>query len=160
VDTDSDGIADFRDVDSDDDFIPDAIEARPTAGYTSAIGTGDADSDGILDGNDSNNFTGSTNTHISDPEDSDGDGTADYIDTDSDNDGYSDQSESGLIVPGATNADPDGAITNPQTALENEFGSNVEVAYREIVDNDGDGISDGVDEDDDNESLKSLSRLH
>jgi len=111
-----------------------------------------------LDGYDNNNFFGSTNTSISEPEDTDNDGKADYIDTDSDNDGYSDQTESGLTVPSATNADPDGTIADPQTALENEFGSNDEVAYREIVDTDGDGISDGVDIDDDNDGITDTER--
>jgi len=33
VDTDGDGLADFLDLDSDNDLIPDAVEAQPTTGY-------------------------------------------------------------------------------------------------------------------------------
>jgi len=37
--------------------------------------------------------------------------------------------------------------------LDNEVGATDEVAYREIVDYDGDGIADGIDIDDDNDGI-------
>jgi len=48
VDSDNDGFADFLDLDSDDDGIPDTVEARPTAGFTTNDGdVTDDDTDGI-----------------------------------------------------------------------------------------------------------------
>ena len=57
VDSDSassnpDGIPDYLDLDSDNDFIPDTVESRPTAGYVANDGdvtNNDADGDGVLD---------------------------------------------------------------------------------------------------------------
>ncbi len=48
VDTDSDGTADYLDLDSDNDGIADAVEARPTAGFTSITSTADSDGDGVI----------------------------------------------------------------------------------------------------------------
>ena len=67
----------------------------------------------------------------------DSDGTADYIDTDSDNDTLLDSAESGLTLRGTdangdgidddasigvSYRDPDGVVNNPQTGLSNEIG--------------------------------------
>lgn len=52
VDNDSDGIDDFLDLDSDNDGIADTIEARPTAGFVANDGDvtdNDADGDGVID---------------------------------------------------------------------------------------------------------------
>ena len=100
VDTDGDGIDDFLDLDSDDDGIPDTVEAFPTAGYTTNDGdvtNDDSDGDGILDVFDSSiGHAGDFTT----PEDTDSDGTPDFRDTDSDNDGIDDIVESGLTLSG------------------------------------------------------------
>ena len=49
VDSDGDGINDYLDLDSENDGIPDAIEAQPTIGYqTPSIGA-DAGGDGVVD---------------------------------------------------------------------------------------------------------------
>ena len=143
VDSDGDGLDDYLDLDSDNDGIADAIENQPTAGYqTPAIGS-DADGDGIVD-----TFDGVAG-HGGDfgtPEDTDGDGVADYLDSDSDDDGIADITESGL-TPGADNngdgiadnvapdsyADTDGIVTDPSTDLANEGGDTTEVAYREVI---------------------------
>ena len=105
VDTDGDGLENFLDLDSDDDLIPDAVEAQPTTGYqTPSIGS-DADGDGIVDTFDDG--TGEHGGNFALPVDSDWDGTPDYLDTDSDNDGMDDATESGLTGTG-TDADNDG----------------------------------------------------
>jgi uncharacterized repeat protein (TIGR01451 family) len=146
IDTDMDGIDDYLDLDSDNDGIPDTIEAFPTAGYTTNDGNvtdDDTDGDGILDVFDSSPGHGGDFTT---PEDTDGDNTPDFLDTDSDNDGMDDATESGL-TPGPDNngdgiadnvapnsyQDPDGVVNNPSSDLDNETGNTSEVGYREVV---------------------------
>ncbi len=81
---------DFLDLDSDNDGIPDAIEAQPTNGYAGTFGTDnnvtddDADGDGVIGIYDSLNgvFGGSFTT----PQNTDSVDSPDYIDLDSDND--------------------------------------------------------------------------
>ena len=75
LNTDGTGEANFLDIDADDDGIPDNVEAQPTAAY---IAPADAfDTSGL----DTNYPSGLT------PEDTDGDGTPDYLDLDSEDDG-------------------------------------------------------------------------
>ena len=132
LDSDNDGISDYIDLDSDNDGIADAIEAQPTAGYTTpAIGS-DADNDGVVDTFDSTTGHGGD---FSLPEDTDGDNTPDYLDDDSDDDGALDSTESGLgAVTDATFQDTDGSVTNTSTDLDNEFGDQSEVGFREAND--------------------------
>jgi len=84
-DHDSDGIADYLDLDSDNDGIPDNIEAQTTQHYIPPSGV-----------EDENGADTAYNGVSLAPVDSDGDGIADFIDTDSDNDGTLDIDESGL----------------------------------------------------------------
>ena len=95
VDTDNDGLPNYLDEDSDGDSIPDASEA-----YNSpALEHRDSDSDGIDDAYDvdtSSTFEDANFDGVADhtlPVDSDGDGIANYLDTDSDNDGLPDKDE-------------------------------------------------------------------
>jgi len=86
LDTDKDGTPDFRDLDSDGDQIFDLIEVnKPDADLT----TIDANNDGQVD------VIGDIGLPLSvfKPIDSDGDGDEDFIDTDSDNDGFTDDIE-------------------------------------------------------------------
>ena len=129
IDTDGDGIDDYLDLDSDNDGIADAVEAQPTVGYqTPAIGS-DSDNDGVVDTFDSVTGQGGTFTV---PQDTDGDGVADYRDLDSDGDLLSDTNESGLTLSGndldgdgiddAINAsylDTDGDVSDPINDLSN-----------------------------------------
>ena len=85
TDSDGDGIADHLDLDSDNDGITDNVEAQATGSYIEPTGT-DSDGDGLDDAYEPGGLT---------PVDTDGDGTADYLDTDSDNDGVSDTDEAG-----------------------------------------------------------------
>ncbi len=140
IDSDNDGTPDFLDLDSDGDGIPDAVEAQLTNGYFNTYGNdgdvtdNDVDGDGIIDiydSNDSDNptFGGSFNS----PVDTDGDGTPDYLDLNSDNDSLSDAEEGGSAVNGTSiiYADPNGTVDNPLVNLLNETGNAEEADYRE-----------------------------
>ena len=174
VDTDLDGILDFRDLDSDGDGIPDVVEAHPTADYATIYGNdgdvtdNDFDKDGVIDIFDSNDLTtGTFGGTFATPVNTDGqsDG-ADFRDLDSDNDTITDDAESGLTLSGtdadsdgiddavnASYADPDGDIDNPSIDLANQVGDTSEIGYRESNDTDGDGLPDDIDLDDDNDGI-------
>ncbi len=117
INSDGTGDFDFLDIDSDDDGIPDNVEAQPTIGYTAPSGT--VSVFGIY----TNYSTGLI------PVDTDSDGNPDYLDLDTDNDGTPDIEENGMVnsVSGS-DTDTDG--------LDNAFeGSNV---------NDGFDINDEI----------------
>ncbi|MDH3698130.1 MAG: gliding motility-associated C-terminal domain-containing protein, partial [Flavobacteriaceae bacterium] len=109
-DTDGDGNPDHLDIDADNDGIPDNVEGQPTDGYIPPSGE-DADEDGLDDAYEPDGI---------DPQDTDGDGTPDYLDQDSDNDTVPDNNEGNDF-----NFDgiPDQTFTG--------------------VDTDGDGLDDG-----------------
>ena len=93
TDTDGDGIKDYLDEDSDNDHVPDYVEAQdtdkngqPDIAYTDS----DSDGDGLDDSNDNVAGTGNAGNSVGTNvplQDSDGDGTPDWRDTDDDNDG-------------------------------------------------------------------------
>ena len=151
VDSDSDGIDDYLDLDSDNDSIADTIEARPTAGYDSHADDGsdnvDSDGDGVLDMFDSNNTFGATHANFNAPVNTDGTDEADYLDADSDNDGFLDSAESGLAVTDATYANPDGSVGNLLTDLNNDDNDASEADFRSLGDFTDDDESFNVDED-------------
>ena len=103
-DTDGDGISNDKDIDSDNDGIPDNVEAQSTTGYS------------IPDGS-VNPVTG-IDTAYGDGlilEDTDGDEIFDFLDTDSDNDGTLDVDENG-------DPDPLSGIDTPDAdGLDNSF---------------------------------------
>ncbi len=122
-DTDGDGIADHLDVDSDNDGIYDIVEAGNSANDTDGDGrTNNPVGNNGLDDSLENNDTSSATINYSIP-DTDGDGTPDFLDLDSDNDNCSDANEAyadsnadggdngyyGTGNPPAT--DTDGAVT-------------------------------------------------
>ncbi|MDH3698468.1 MAG: Ig-like domain-containing protein [Flavobacteriaceae bacterium] len=169
IDSDNDGISDELDIDSDNDGIPDNVEAQLTASYTPR-GVADSDNDGLGDA-----YEGTGDQGLS-AIDTDGDGIADYLDTDTDNDGLSDIEEAGFtIAPNNLDTDGDGLLNgyddvdttggafdsnddqdNGASDLPNiAIVSTPEVDYREvgIDDNDSDGIADSVDTDDDNDGI-------
>lgn len=97
TDTDGDGIQNQWDLDSDGDGIPDNIEAQTTTGFKAPSGV-DANKDGIDDAY----GTGLV------PVDTENDGTKDYLDTDSENTGGDDNTESDVPVLSGVDADKDG----------------------------------------------------
>ncbi len=113
-DTDSDSRFDIHDLDSDADGIIDNIEGQTTTGYIAPSGN-DTDNDGLDDAYDGNN-SGATII----PTDTDGDLTADFLDTNSDNDPDSDLVEAydsdndgvSNILPSGTDTDNDGLDDN------------------------------------------------
>ena len=150
VDTDGDGFPDYLDLDSDNDGIPDNIEAQATDNYIEPSGLDD-DNDGLDDAydDDTSNKTGSNGLI---PPDKDGDNKADFVDTDSDNDGYSDCEEgnthadcNNLTVGnngmpnwadnGDDYSDVNGNVDDPEDdgQLKNETGDTTEAAYREFL---------------------------
>ncbi|MCB0371516.1 MAG: hypothetical protein KDD31_00745 [Muricauda sp.] len=104
VDTDGDGIPNYQDLDSDGDGIPDNVEAQTSTGYTAPSGS-DSDNDGL-----DNAYESSGIAYI----DTDGDGTPDFLDTDSDDDGTSDTTEAALTLSGS-DSDNDGLDDNLDT---------------------------------------------
>ena len=112
VDTDGDGTSDLLDLDADDDHVPDSIEGHDANhdGVPDTVPSGaDSDSDGLDDAYDTvlspenGNETGS-NAPV---QDTDGDGTRDWRDTDDDDDG--------LLTEGPEDANGDGDPTNDDT---------------------------------------------
>jgi len=109
-DEDNDTIISSLDLDSDNDGIPDNIEAQDTQNYTLPTGN-DSDQDGLDDAYDQTPNSGAAGSIGLLPPDEDGDNLADFIDTDSDGDGFSD-CEEGIL---------DGVATGkacPVTALD------------------------------------------
>ncbi len=125
-DTDSDGLADFLDLDADNDGIPDLVEAGgiDTNGDGRVDVATDGDLDGLADRYDEDAADGAgpggtsgtalieTNSSgdwldgsTGDSSDTDGDGYADQLDLDADNDGIPD-----IIEVGGTDPDNDGMV--------------------------------------------------
>ncbi len=109
VDTDGDGIPDFRDLDSDNDGTTDALEkgSGTTPMDTDGDGTPDfkdldADNDGIADSSDNCPLIANTNQA-----DNDNDGEGDVCDDDDDNDGILDTNDNCPINANANQSDRD-----------------------------------------------------
>ncbi|MFT6871433.1 MAG: hypothetical protein ACJAVN_000431 [Roseivirga sp.] len=103
-DTDGDGFKNRGDLDSDNDGIPDIVEAQSTTGYVAPTGV-DSDGDGI-----DNAFDPDSGGTLSvTPVNTDGTDNPDYLDLDSDNDGTFDIVESGSGLS-HTNGKTNGAV--------------------------------------------------
>ncbi len=101
-DSDNDGLLNTLDIDSDDDGIPDNVEAQSTAGYRAPSGTIDP-----ATGIDTSYGTGIV------PVDTDRDNLVDMFDSDTDNDGTPDIEENGQAnVLTHVDADTDGLDDN------------------------------------------------
>jgi len=122
-DTDGDGIENKLDLDSDNDGIPDIIEAQSTLGYQAPSGT-DADQDGLDDAFDNtpsggNLGIGSQGIQVLN---TDSVGNPDFLDLDSDEDGLFDIVESGSgLVDANSNGRTDGTVGN--NGLDNSLES-------------------------------------
>lgn len=146
TDHDGDGLADMIDRDSDNDGITDVIEAGGTDS------NGDGQFDGFTDGNNDGISDQLNSTPLALPN-TDGNGLADYIDYDSDDDGIDDTREA-LATGSYTqptiygDADGDGIIDH----WDPDFGGN----SISPVDTDGDGDPDFQDTDADNDGVADI----
>ena len=174
-DTDGDGTFDYLDIDSDADGISDLVEAGGVDAdsdgrvdgfvdqddkgvadsiQSSALPLFDTDGDGVLDyrDNDSDNdgLPDSVETRgpLGVPTDSDGDGAADYREQDSDNDGVSDSQEAGPDANSPVDTNGDG-VPDFQDPLTGGAVASIDPN----ADPDGDGQSNAVDSDDDNDGI-------
>jgi hypothetical protein len=167
-DTDGDGIADYVDPDSDNDGLTDAVEGvvdldsdgkpdyidpatPPSTTYycplpydTTVLLTpsGDCDNDGI--DNQTEGFDPNGDSSPADARDTDGDGIADYVDPDSDNDGITDK------VEGTTDTDGDGKPNYVDADSDND---GITDATEGTTDTDGDGKPNYIDTDSDNDGI-------
>ena len=186
IDTDTgvgfDDNPDYLDIDSDQDGIPDNVEAQSTQGYIpppAVANVGLNGVDAVYENNDIFNPTGITPTNTDAILNNNPDTIPDYRDTDSDGDGDSDFQESGIAgifdSPGSdsdgdgldnifeggnlNDSDVNDEINDPinnLTDADNDAISTGDVDYRDInviIDNDGDGIVDSLDLDDDNDGI-------
>merc|ERR1712063_95867 len=147
-DTDGDGISDFRDLDSDNDGLPDLLEG----------GGVDSDSDGMVDSTNDPNGNGWAETVENSPlplPDTDGDSRPDYLDLDSDNDSIPDVVEAGLDD---TNGDAlvDSTVDNNNNGFADIYEDARAGSTFTLVDTDGDGLPDLQDLDSDNDAVSDL----
>lgn len=161
IDTDGDGVANVDDLDSDNDGIPDIEEAnfKGFANNTSTMYNGtwaDANGNGMNDSIDTM-IAGSTYTIP----DTDGDGIANYLDLDSDNDSLFDVDEAGLLngdgdinddgKGDGADADGDGILNLYDNAAI--FGT----TYRaNALDTDANGVSDYLQLDSNSDGTKDI----
>ena len=156
TDTDSDGIADYLDIDSDDDGIPDNVEAQSTADYTAPSGI-DANNNGLDDVYENGGGLGIL------PVDTDGDSLPDYVDTDSDDDNVPDSIEghdmdnNGIadVVFIGSDKDNDGLDDGYEgyTAIDDDVNDEIDDPFDMLPNTDGDSESDYRDMDDDDDLL-------
>ena len=170
-DTDLDGIADFLDLDSDDDSVSDLLEGRtPCADARPRNGVCDGpdrDRDGVSDTIDTTTGFGAAAGLVTTPPDRDNDGIPDVLDLDSDSDGIFDIVEVGRAIADldsdgtadASDSDNDGlrdsvddsdndGTIDAEDPNERAFGG----ALSE-PDTDGDAVPDRLDEDSDNDTI-------
>ncbi|GAA3600498.1 hypothetical protein GCM10022396_17380 [Flavivirga amylovorans] len=94
-DFDDDLLLDTVDIDSDNDGIPDNVEAQPTIGYIPPSNVSSSITDANNNGLDDVYESAMGGTDLNQLEDTDGDGLKDYLDSDTDNDGTPDIQENG-----------------------------------------------------------------
>ncbi|MEO1351536.1 MAG: DUF4347 domain-containing protein, partial [Cyanobacteria bacterium J06635_15] len=142
-DTDNDGIPDYLDIDSDDDGIPDNIEAQTTKDYIapSGIESGitDANNDGLDDNYDNTTAAGSSSGATGfglTPVNTDGTDEVDYLDANSDKDGFTDLQENGFGVTSVNPTDADADGDGLKDVFETANGSTI---------NDGFDVNDAID---------------
>ncbi|WP_262510387.1 lectin-like domain-containing protein [Pontibacter arcticus] len=176
LDYDVDGIADNVDLDDDNDGIPDSVEGtgdKDGDGIPNHLDL-DSDGDGILDAVEANSgivpanfnmatgrFSGSANANgvvftFTNIPDTDGDGLADYLDIDSDNDGILDnleaQTTGSRLMAKGTDTNPD-----RKDGIDDSFkGTNAITP----VDTDGDGIADYLDLDSDGDLISDTAEAY
>jgi hypothetical protein len=149
IDTDADGSPDFLDLDADDDGIPDLTEA----------GGADLDADGVVDNFIDNDGDGLADEQLSSPlplRDSDGNGTPDFQQLDSDADGIPDAIEAGSDPLAPTDSDNDGTPDyQEQDSDADGIPDDLEVGSDPLapVDTDNDGTPDFQEQDSDADGI-------
>ena len=162
VDTDGDGVADYLDLDSDNDALSDLYESGypvADANNDGVVDGPDADGDGIMDSADGND-TVKGDMGDTAPRNQDGTGEADFRDLDSDGDGTTDivealraslDANNDGIVDSTADSDGDGimdtADSNDDDVDTNDWGG------LSSPDSDGDGVDNATDLDDDNDGI-------
>ncbi|WP_170319954.1 thrombospondin type 3 repeat-containing protein [Polyangium spumosum] len=145
VDTDGDGIHEFRDTDSDADGWPDGVEAGHGLADMSGVVPGPYGTNGLADTVEAPVDGGSIDYTVVD---TDGDGTPDYQDVDSDGDGVNDDADGCRLVEDADQADTDGDGVGDACDDSDDDGlldgddNCPTVANPDQADEDGDGIGD------------------
>lgn len=140
-DFDGDGILNQLDLDSDNDGIPDVVEA----------GSQDIDANGLFDrfrDFDRDGFADQLRTTPINIRNSDSDANADYIDFDSDNDGLTD-----LLETLGIDNDLDGRIDNFVDVDMNGLSDDYDGVAGLLIDTDGDILLNHLDTDSDNDGL-------
>jgi gliding motility-associated-like protein len=162
-DTDSDGLRNFEDIDSDNDGISDNVEGQSTTGYRPPVAL-DSDGDGIANIYDVTN--GGVSITLSN---TDGTDVPDYIDNDSDNDGVSDAIEgndansdgnASPALPVVGDSDSDGLLDGYDLMAGSDntvAGMNGSGSSSPLQDTDGDLIRDWRDTDDDGDCIVTAS---
>ena len=159
-DLDGDGYPNMRDLDSDGDSVPDAIEAGDNDAFTLPV---DSDNDGVADfrDEDSDNNCLLDTREFQPPDgvasDVDGDGTPDFADDDNDGDGIADTWELGddcELVDHDRDGTPDMMdIDSDNDGIGDAFEAGTSQWEDEPRDTDGDGTPDYLDEDSDDDGL-------
>ncbi len=139
ADSDGDGIPDFKDLDSDNDSIYDALESGRNSTNSSGRLVGATGSNGLVDG--------ASNALL----DTDGDGVVDNRDLDSDNDGLVD-----LLEARGSDADGDGRIDQFDDLNGDGADDGLQRVSSVVIDSDSDRTPDYRDLDSDQDSLSDL----
>ncbi|AUP79152.1 LamG domain-containing protein [Flavivirga eckloniae] len=131
---DDDALSDTLDIDSDNDGIPDNVEAQPTIGYIPPSNVSSSITDANSNGLDDVYESAMGGTDLTDAEDTDGDGLQDYLDSDTDNDGTPDIQENGQAnILNNIDVDGDGLDDNLD-AITAHLDVNDEVSTGDIAD--------------------------
>jgi len=130
INSDTDPNPDFRDIDSDDDGIPDNVEAQTTDGYIPPSGSDD-DNDGL-----DNAYEGSGDEGLT-PVNTDGTDERDYLDLDTDNDVIADNIE-------GNDFNTDGIPDQNYTGIDTD-GDGLDDGYEGSDVNDGFDVNDEID---------------
>ncbi|MGB5666001.1 MAG: hypothetical protein WBM53_04075, partial [Maribacter sp.] len=131
INSDSDINPNFRDIDSDDDGIPDNVEGQTTAGYVPPTGSDD-DNDGL-----DNAYEGANDDGLT-PVNTDGTDEPDYLDDDSDNDLVPDNNE-------GNDFNFDGIPDQTYTGIDTD-GDGLDDGYEGSDVNDGFDVNDEIDD--------------
>jgi len=159
-DTDGDGVPDYRDLDSDNDTVPDMVEAGPAPNQPV-----DTDGDGAADyrETDSDNDTLPDNAEAgpdpANPVDTDSDGQPDYQDTDSDGDTVPDNMEQSSGPSAPANSDVDGDGIDNSIDIDDDNDGILDI-YEGMGDTDSDTVANQFDLDSDNDGTYDIQEAN